>query len=417
MLITLKFGRGKLETELDDDLFAGYLLPKTGASDGEPAGILDAALENPVGAPRLRELVKKGLRIAIVTSDVTRPCPSALMLPPLLRELEAAGVRDSDVTIVLALGIHRGHTDQEKETLVGPGVYKRYRVIDHEPERCRCLGRTSRGTDLDVFFEVADADFRIVLGNVEYHYFAGYSGGAKAILPGVSSRRAIRNNHSLMVDPGARAGVLEGNPVRSDIDELADHLSVDFILNVVLGEDKKIRAAYAGHCVLAHRAACRRLDEMFQVPVKAPGADVVLVSAGGFPKDINVYQAQKALDNAAKAVRDGGAVVWAAECAEGFGEDVFERWLDEAKTAEDLVARARADFELGGHKAAAIALVLRRLKVFLVSSLPDSAAGKLFVTPEPDLDRALKAALAHAGPGSKVLVAPYGGSTLPKIEG
>jgi nickel-dependent lactate racemase len=264
---------------------------------------------------------------------------------------------------------------------------------------------------------LASADRRVCLGNVEYHYFAGYSGGVKAILPGTSSRRAIRANHSMMVQEAARAGVLDSNPVREDIEELALHLPVDFILNVVLGEDKSIRAAFAGDARLAHREACRALDRLFQAEVAAPGAEVVLVSAGGFPKDLNVYQAQKALDNAAKAVRPGGTIVWVGACQEGFGEETFERWLAEANAPGDLVARVKESFELGGHKAAAIALVLERCRVLMVSELPEADAAKLFVEPFRDLGAALEAALAPLGPEAKVLVMPYGGSTLPAIAG
>ena len=416
MRISLKYGRGTVEAELPDGRFGGSLLPAAGPEAPRPGRELIAeALEAPVGTPRLREILRPGEKVAIVASDITRPCPTALLLPPVLAEAERAGVADSDVTIVLALGIHRGHTDEEKAVLAGPEVAARYRVVDHDPSRCRLLGRTSRGTPIDVFEEVAAADRRVALGNVEYHYFAGYSGGVKAILPGTSSRRAIQNNHSMMVREAARAGVIDGNPVRADIDELTEFLGVDFILNVVLGEDKSVRAAFAGHHREAHRAACRALDSMFRVDVPAPGADVVLVSAGGFPKDINVYQAQKALDNAAKAVRPGGAIVWVGACREGFGEDVFERWLGEARKPEDLLARVSSDFELGGHKAAAIALVLGRCRVLMVSDLPPETAGKLFVTPFADLQAALDEALRIAGEGSKVVVMPYGGSTLPTI--
>ena len=415
MKISLKYGRSQIEAELPEANFGGWLLPRSEAAAADEAALIAEALQKPLGTPRLRDLVRPGEKICLVTSDITRPCPSALLLPPVLAELEAAGLPDGDIVIVLALGIHRGHTEAEKAALVGQDVLKRYRVVDHDPDRCRCLGRTSRGTPVDIFEEAVAADRRVALGNVEYHYFAGYSGGAKALMPGVSSAAAIQNNHRMMTLPTAKAGRLEDNPVRRDIDDLANYLSVDFILNVVLGEDKKVKAAFAGHHLEAHRAACRRLDEMSQAPVAAPGAEVVLVSAGGFPKDINVYQAQKALDNAARAVRPGGIIVWVGACDEGYGEDVFARWLKEASAPGDLVARVKADFQLGGHKAAAIALVLEKAKVFMVSNLSEEMARGLFVRPASDLAGALDAALSEAGPEAKVLVMPYGGSVLPQL--
>jgi nickel-dependent lactate racemase len=416
MKITLKFGHKTLETELDEKNFGGYLLPKSFEVNKTESELVEAALENPIESPKLRDILKPGKTLAIVTSDITRPCPSKLLLPPVLREVERAGLADEDVTIVLALGIHRGHTEEELAKLVGADVLKRYKVLDHDGQKCRFLGHTSRGTPLDIFEPVASADHRVLLGNVEYHYFAGYSGGVKALLPGVSSHRAIQNNHSMMVLPDAQAGIIKNNPVREDIEEITKFLSVDFILNVVLGEDKKVRAAFAGDWLKAHRAACLALDDMYRVTLKAPGADAVLVSAGGYPKDINIYQAQKALDNAAKAVRPGGAIIWVGACDEGYGESVFERWLVESRSPADLIGRVKTSFELGGHKAAAIALVVERLKVFMVSNLPDHLCSRLYVSPYPDLDSAIKATLEYLGSQAKIMVMPYGGSTLPGIN-
>ncbi|MDR2301887.1 MAG: nickel-dependent lactate racemase [Deltaproteobacteria bacterium] len=414
--ISLKFGHGHLSAQIDSTRLGGWLLPQTAQDLPGEVETIQAALDQPIGTPRLRDLLSPGQRVTIVTSDITRPCPSKILLPPVLKELEEAGILTKDITIVLALGIHRQHTQAEKEALVGSDILKNFKVIDHDPNKCLNLGTTSRGTPIDVFDEVARADKRVLLGNVEYHYFAGFSGGAKAILPGVSSPRAIKNNHRLMTQPLARAGILTGNPVRADIDELPNHLSVDFILNVVLGEDKKVRAAFAGHHLKAHRAACHKLDEMFQTHLPAPGADVVLVSAGGYPKDINVYQAQKALDNAAQAVRPNGTIIWVGACDEGYGEKTFERWLREAKSPQDLILRANQNFELGGHKAAAIALVLERCDVLFVSNLSPQMASSLFVTPANDLTLALNQAFERLGPESKVFIMPYGGSTLPKID-
>jgi nickel-dependent lactate racemase len=339
--------------------------------------------------------------------------PSRLVLPFVLEELGKAGIPDSDIVVVFGIGIHRGHTEEEKKRLAGDGVSARFRCIDSDPNKVIRLGRTSpNGTPVDIFDEVAKADRRVCLGNIEYHYFAGYSGGGKAIMPGVSTREAIRTNHSQMTRPDACTGRIDGNPVRADIDQAAGITGIDFIVNVVLDEKKNIVHAVAGDFIKAHREGCRRLDALYKVEIEKP-ADIVLVSAGGFPKDINLYQAQKALDNAKTAVRDGGIVILVASCGEGLGEDVFERWMREAETSGQLIADIRENFELGGHKAAAIAMVMERVKVFLVSDMESDFVRSIFFTPQPDVDTALKAAFDKLGINSSVIVMPYGGSTLP----
>ena len=412
MDLVLKYGAGELTCKLPDHNFDGVLMP---AATG-PLPLADTeirrALSQPIGSKPLRELVRPGEKIAIVTSDISRPCPSHLMLPPLLEELEAAGVTPSDVTIVLALGIHRGHTQAEVDKLVGEKVARRWSVVDSSPD-CVGFGHTPAGTPVDVFRAVAEADRRICLGNVEFHYFAGYSGGAKAIMPGVSSHEAIQSNHKMMTHELAHAGRLVGNPVREDIDAVGSFLNIDFILNVVLDPAKNILGAFAGDYLKAHRAACTMLDSIYKVNIPAPGADIVVVSAGGRPKDMNVYQAQKALDNAARAVRPGGVIIWVAECPEGYGEDVFETWLNEAHEPQDLVSRVSQNFELGGHKAAAMALVREKAEIFMVSSLPESAMKNMFVTPMKDVESAIARALELLGPQARIVAMPYGGSILP----
>ena len=173
-------------------------------------------------------------------------------------------------------------------------------------------------------------------GNIEYHYFAGYSGGSKAIMPGVSTHDAIQANHKRMVDERAHAGNLDTNPVRIDIDEVGSFVHIDFIVNVVLDEHKKIRHCVAGHYIEAHRAGCRLLDKLYQVAISAK-ADIVVTSPGGFPKDLNIYQAQKALDNAKHAVRDGGVIVWLAAAGEGLGEATFEKWMLGHEKSRDMI--------------------------------------------------------------------------------
>lgn len=413
MKIQLGFGHSFQELEIPEGHTVETLLPNAVTLPSSAEEEIKRALTHPIGTPRLRELVREGGKTVIITSDITRPLPSSLLLPPLLEELEEGGIDQNDILVVFALGNHRPHTQEEQKKLLG-AAYGRVKAVDSNAKDCVRLGFTSRGTPVDIFRPVAEAKYRICLGNIEYHYFAGYSGGIKAIMPGVSTPEAIQNNHSLMVQPGARTGILDGNPVREDMEEVGEIVPVDFILNVVLDENKQIVKAVAGHYKQAHRAGCAFLDDLYQVKISQP-ADIVIVSAGGFPKDINLYQAQKALDNAQRAVRPGGIIILVAACPEGLGEKVFARWVNEAARPEDLIARVRQHFELGGHKAAAIALVLQQAKVYLVSGLPREQAAKLFMEPFSDVNAALAAAIKSVGQKARIAVIPFGGSTLPAV--
>jgi len=373
------------------------------------------ALAEPIGAPRLRDVVKPGEKIAVITSDLTRPMPTAKVMPALLEELYAAGCRWEDITLVFALGSHRPQTEEERRRLAGERAWAEIACMDSDPEDCVHLGVTSAGTPVDITRAVAEADRRICLGNIEYHYFAGYSGGVKALMPGVSTREAIQANHSKMVRPEARAGQLEGNPVREDIEEAGAICGADYILNVVLSEHKEILKAVAGHPVKAHRAGCAFLDTLYLK--KLPhGADIVLVSQGGAPKDLNLYQTQKALDNARHAVNPGGVIILIGSCREGLGENTFQEWMTTSPSPAAMIERVERDFQLGGHKAAAIAMTLEKADVYLVSELEPDFVRSIFLTPQPSAQAALDAAFQKLGPEASVLAMPYGGSTLPQIE-
>lgn len=373
------------------------------------------ALKSPIGTKRLGELVRPGQKIAVITSDITRPCPSHVILPELLRELSEAGVRDADITVVFALGSHRVHTQEEQMRLVGREVFDRVRCVDAAKEGFVHVGVTRSGTPVDIDPVVAGADVRICVGNIEFHYFAGYSGGAKAIMPGVSTRDAIQKNHSKMVLDAARAGNLLENPLRQDIEEAAAMVGVDFILNVVLDEEKKIVKAVAGDLRRAHEAGCAFLDQLYKIRIPAR-ADIVVTTPGGFPKDINLYQAQKALDNARHAVRDGGIIILAASCREGLGEKVFEQWMLDSPSPEAMIERIGRDFQLGGHKAAAISMVLKRCRILLVSDLEDGFVRNIFLEPFPTVDAALQEAFSSLGEDSRVIFMPHGGSVLPQVQ-
>lgn len=413
--LELPYGHEALKARVPDTNLQGVLLPRQSEAPADEAVLLREALANPIGTARLREMVRTGQQVVIVTSDLTRPCPSERLLPLVLDELAAAGVPDGDVTVILALGLHRPMTEAEMEAAIGAEVYRRLHVVNHDPADCVRLGVTAAGTPVEIFRPLVEADFRVCLGNLELHYFAGYSGGAKAVLPGCASRATLNANHALMVRPEACAGRLTGNPVRADLEEGAALLGVDFILNVVM-DGHRIVSAVAGDVTAAHRRGCELVSERSIAVgdrIERP-ADVVLVSAGGHPKDLNLYQAQKALDNAAYAVRDGGVLILAAECPEGLGNRTFEAWLTSG-TPDELLVRIQQEFVLGGHKAAAVAAVLRRAEVYLVSALPGELVRRCGMIPVADLDATLAAALDASGPGASLLVLPQGGSILPQI--
>lgn len=412
----LEFGLGTSTqvVEVPEKNLMGVLRAKPAPAIASEEEEVRRALREPVGAPQLRELVHAGEKIAVITSDLTRPMPTRKVMPALLDELYAAGVKAEDITLVFALGSHRRQTDEERQRLAGDRAWSEIRCVDSDPDDCVHLGVTSVGTPVDITRVVAEADRRICLGNVEYHYFAGYSGGAKAIMPGCSTRAAIQSNHSMMVRDEAAAGNLGTNPVRLDIEEAASICGVDYIVNVVLGEHKEILRAAAGDVTEAHRELCAFLDQIYlnELP---KAADIVLVSQGGAPKDLNLYQTQKALDNARHAVRQGGIIILIGSCKEGLGERVFEQWMTSSPTPESMIERIGRDFQLGGHKAAAIAITLQKAKIFLVSELEDDFVRSIFLEPQPSAQAALDEAFRELGEDASVLAMPFGGSTLPRV--
>ncbi len=412
MILEFGYGNGVQTVDVPDKNLLDVLVsnPMKHERTGEDA--VRFALENPIGSRKLRDLARPGQKVVIITSDISRPLPSFDVIPAVLDELSAAGVPDADITVVFGLGSHRNHTEEERIKLVGRAVYERVRCIDSDPSDCVRYGVTKRGTPVDITRSVAEADFRICLGNVEFHYFAGYSGGYKAIMPGCSTPAAIQANHRMMVEAAAHAGKIEGNPIREDIEEGGAMVGADFIVNAVLDEHKHIVYAAAGDVTLAHRNACEYLDRMYVKRIEKR-ADIVIVSQGGAPKDANLYQTQKALDNSKHAVRKGGTIILVGACPEGLGSKVFEEWLLEAEKPQDLIERVHKAFRLGGHKAAAIAMVLEDAQIDLVSEMNDDFVRRLFLTPRHSVQEAFAAALLRYGTDATVIAMPFGGATLP----
>ncbi len=411
----IKFAKQKIGFTIPDDNFAGELLPNAIEHPITGEAAVKQALENPIDSARLRDIVNPGETVCIITSDITRPMPSYRVLPPVIDELKQGGVAEADITVVLALGSHRKHSEAEQKQLVGETVFNSaVKVIDSDMDQCVNLGTCNNGTPVDIFEPLVKADRIVCLGNIEYHYFAGYSGGAKAIMPGASSWQAIQANHSNMIKPEARAGNLTTNPVRQDMDQVADFIKIDFIVNVVLDASKEIVYAVSGDYLTAHRDGCKYLDRLYGVKLNAP-ADIVVVSPGGYPKDINLYQSQKGLDNAKHAVKEDGIIILCASAKEGFGEKTFETWMT-TKTPSQMISDIKKDFKLGGHKAAAIAMILQKCQIFMVSDLPDETVESVNFRPFETVQQAVDEALNLKGKDAKVLIMPSAGSTLPILK-
>lgn len=414
MKIPFNFDKKEIILDIPDKNLLATLEANSIKIEKSEAELVSDSIHKPIASDRLKDIVKKGEKIAIITSDITRPMPSSKVLPFVLEELEKAGIPDEDITIVFALGNHRSHTRDEMILLVGNTIFDRIRCVDSNGKMVH-LGTTAMGTPVDIFEIVANADRRICLGNIEYHYFAGYSGGSKAIMPGVSTREAIQSNHSRMVEPTSKAGKIDGNAVRQDIDSVLNFISIDFIVNVVLNEHKQIVFCVSGDPVLAHREGCRFLDTLYGITIPQQ-ADIVVVSPGGFPKDINLYQAQKALDNAKNAVKPGGAILWIASAKEGLGEKHFEEWMLGHDTPDEMISHIQSEFVLGGHKAAAIALVMKNAEIFLYSDLNADFVKRIHMNPVTDPQTTLNELIDRYGPEAKVVAMPFGGSTLPILK-
>ena len=410
----LRYGERHLECEIPEGNIISVLEPKhvSGLRDEQRAVV--RAIRNPIGSPSLKETVSEGSRVALLVSDITRPCPSYKILPPLLTELNGAGVGDEDISIFFATGMHRGHTPEERKKLVGEEVSTRIECIDHNPYgNSTYIGTTKRGTKVSVNRAVLECDSIISVGTIDVHWFAGYGGGAKSVLPGVSACETIRQNHSLMRHPDSKAGKAEGNPVREDMEEGARMANLNFIVNVVLNQQKEIVQVLAGHFIKAHRAGVVLNDRMYKSSI-GKKADVVIASVGGFPKDINLYQTQKGLENAWRVVKTGGEIILLAECRDGVGDAVFWEWLEEADgSTGKIIERFEKEFAIGGHKAYAIARVAESVQITLVSKLTESVVRKAFMKPAKSVAEALVKAFTTYGRDATVILMPFAALTLP----
>jgi len=417
--VWVPYGKTEICARIPTRNYLGNIEPKEKAGVKNPRAEIERALNEPIGTKQLGELVKPGSKVVIVVNDQTRSTPSHLILPALLDYLNKAGINDSDITIIFGCGTHRAPKMEEQKTLIGEDILKRVQTITHD---CRAkdlvyLTRTKKYLNKVYVNRVfAQADFRILTGDIELHYYAGYGGGRKSVLPAVSGEETIQRDHAMLLNPKAKTGVLEGNPVHEDMVEAARLAKADFIVNIVTNSKNELVRAYAGDLEQAFYEGVKLVDEMYKVPIERR-ADIVIVSPGGHPHDIDLYQAYKGIDNALEAVKKGGVIICTAECPEGHGNDVFYDWMNRFKDTKEMETEIKRNFKLGGHKAYYLARALQRVQVILVSTLPDyHAVGTFRLRTARALNDALRDAFDIVGRDGKVWVMPHGNITLPIVH-
>jgi len=416
MQVDLNYGKSTISVTIPAKNYLGTILPADVPGVAFPQEEVRRALAEPIGSARLRELAAGKTRIKILASDITRPSPSFWLLPPILEELYAAGISNHQITILFGLGVHRKHTKTEQRNLVGKEIFNSITCVDHDRDDCIEIGTTSRGAKVAVFRKLLTADFIIATGNLEYHYFAGYSGGAKALAPGFCSRATIEANHCRFLDPGAAGGRIKGNPLREELEEMAAMVGIDFIVNAVLNPHKEITRVVAGDVTLAHRAGAEYIDRIYRQKISRY-ADIIITSPGGYPKDMNLYQAHKAMQNAKQALKPGGILLTTAKCPEGLGEENFARVFEEGLSLETMVGEMKQRFIQGRHIALQMAKLQTEYELYLVTDLSAKIRQKLFFKAFLSIETALAAALKSKGENAQVLVMPYGISTLPYFDG
>jgi len=407
--VSLRYGKGSVRLEIPRNRLLEVVKPRPSVHHGQN---VSQALAAPIGVEPLRKLIDRNDRVAVVVSDITRPCPTRRILPFVMRSLKNAGVAGDNVRILIGTGTHRGHTPAEKRTLLGTYATSIPQVVDHRMDSVQYVGTTKRGTRVSVNPMLLDADFVLAIGNVDVHYFAGYTGGYKAVIPGLAGKETIERNHSLMTLPNAEPAVIESNPVREDLEEAGQMTRLRYVVNVVLDESNRIISGFAGDPIAAQRAATKTVDDLVKVPVKEP-ADIVLASTGGYPRDINLYQAHKAIENASHAVKNGGTIILVAECSEGFGNTTFENWMTSASSLDEVREKLSKQFILGAHKAFALSKIARRAEIVVASNKLQTSSIILKTCRKPQ--DALNDAWRSHGKDASILLMPYAMNTLPAI--
>lgn len=415
----LPYGKSQVCARIPTRNFLGSIEPKEKPGVSDPQAEIERAIKSPLGSKMLDESVKPENKVAIVVDDGSGRAPSSIMVPPLLDELNRAGVKDENVVVIFACGPNRIVSPEEALVLLGNSVCSRAKVVNHD---CRApdlvhVGTTQKyGTRVLLNRLFAEANVRIITGDIGFHSYAGYSGARMSVLPGVTGEESIKHNHSLLLDPNARTGILASNPVHEDMVEAAAMAKVDFVLNVVTNTRREIVKAFFGDMDIVFSEGVKQLDETYRVKVDRR-ADIVVTSPGGDPSDSNLFKAYVGLDNASEIVKRGGIIIFVSELSEGHGNRDFYELMVKSPDLKAAEKEIKRNFTAGGAMAYSYMKTFQKARVILVSSMPDYYAVNVFrMKTARAVNDAVNEAMTMIGKNAKIWTLPYANYTLPEVR-
>ena len=416
----LKYGKKEISIAIPDRNIRGILGPQ----GAEPLTDLEKEasqlLDEPSAGPSLAEIIEEmePRKVAIIVNDLTRSTPTPPILKPVLEKLLARGLAKEQISIVIATGTHRPMTEDEMISVTGEEVFREYCVVNHDCDSpdLVTMGILSGDNELTINRTVAEADLRIAIGEVLLHYYAGFAGGRKSIFPGVAGRETIMRNHRMMTFPGVGIGKTSGNPVSEQmVEAIKKYCPLHFIVNCISNSHKQVVKMVAGDAVKAWEKGIEIFKKMNFSPVDKQ-ADVVFVSAGGFPKDINMYQAHKALEMCCAAVREGGSIVFFAELIEGYGHTIFQEWAKRKMDPAEAVRTFENNFRFGAHKIFYLAKLAQKCDIYLYSSMSAEESEEMYCKKINSIDEVLPLLINKYGEDFTAWVIPQGGIVLPVLD-
>jgi nickel-dependent lactate racemase len=376
---------------------------------------------NSILEPLSDSMSKKKMKIAIGINDQSRPIPHNILLPCLLDYLEINGFDLKNIIFFIATGTHAPLKPTEFSLILDQDIISIYQVVSHDCDveaNLIFLGNTAAGTPVHVNRQFMESDVKILVGNIESHHFMGFSGGVKTAAIGLTSRKTITANHSMLSHPNTTMGLFSSNPMRVDVEEIGKMIGIDYVLNVVLNDDKEIIKAYWGDPidVMSKGIEFIRSNLQMDLDISTPNFDLVIASAGGYPKDINFYQAQKAITHACLFSKPGGVIILAAECKDGMGSKKFEEFLGSKTSFPEVIKAFEAmQFEIGPHKAYQLAKQAIMHKIILISEMEEDLVRKMHLLPSKSFKQAYDLAREALPENSKIAILPYATHTMPKI--